>query len=259
MEPDCIQCPFHGLEFDKAGQCTLIPAKGKAFPGDISRYNVRQYPVKEAHGIIYLWYDDEEKLTSVLPFFDEEIDASCVFSEIEDPWNSHYSRCIENQLDVVHLPFVHHNTIGKGNKTLIHCPKVLWEDGILTTSANNEVDVGQKTKSPDECVIKSTYLRFIYPNVWLNHISEKIKVLIYFAPVDEENTILYIRFYCRITKFKPLNRFIAYTGKFANRTIERQDKRVVITQKPRPPRYDPVKNLCPGMAPSSCIAKSGKP
>ena len=71
IKGDCIQCPFHGLEFDKAGQCTLIPAKGKAFPGDISRYNVRKYPVKEAHGIIYLWYGDEEKLTSVLPFFNE--------------------------------------------------------------------------------------------------------------------------------------------------------------------------------------------
>jgi hypothetical protein len=25
---------------------------------------------------------------------------------------------IENQLDVAHLPFVHHNTIGRGNRTL---------------------------------------------------------------------------------------------------------------------------------------------
>lgn len=249
IKGDCIQCPFHGLEFDKAGQCTLIPAKGKAFPGDISRYNVRKYPVKEAHGIIYLWYGDEEKLMSVLPFFDEEIDASFVFSEIEDHWNSHYSRCIENQLDVVHLPFVHHNTIGKGNKTLIHGPKVLWEDGILTTSANNEVDVGQKTKAPDECVIKNTYLRFVFPNVWLNHISEKIKVLIYFAPVDEENTILYIRFYCRITKFKSLNHFFAYTGKFANKTIERQDKRVVITQKPKASALRSGEKLVPGDGP----------
>ena len=31
-----------------------------------------------------------------------------------DPWDAHYSRVIENQLDVPHVPFIHHNTIGRG-------------------------------------------------------------------------------------------------------------------------------------------------
>lgn len=67
----------------------------------------------------------------------------------------------------------------------------------------------------------------------MNHISSKIKVIIYFAPVDNDNTILYIRFYCKITSLKTVNSFIAFFGKFANKIIERQDKRVVITQKPK--------------------------
>ncbi len=233
VKDDCIQCPFHGLEFNRTGQCKFIPANGKTSADDISRYNVRHYPVRERNGIIYLWYGDEEKITDNLPFFDKEIDASYVYSEVEDHWNSHYSRCIENQLDVVHLPFVHHNTIGRGNKTLVNGPKVVWEDGILMTSANNELDHGQKPRSPEECVIKSTHLCFMFPNVWMNHISDKIKVIIYFAPVDDENTVLYIRFYCRLTRFKPLNSLIAYIGKFGNIIIERQDKRIVITQKPK--------------------------
>ena len=106
---DCIQCPFHGLEFNKLGKCTFIPANGKSSTADISRYNVRQYPVREGNGIIFFWYGDEEKIIKDLPFFDKEIDDSYVYSELADHWNSHYSRCIENQLDVVHLPFVHHN------------------------------------------------------------------------------------------------------------------------------------------------------
>ncbi len=233
IKDDCIQCPFHGLEFNKIGKCTFIPANGKASTADISRYNVKHYSVREGNGIIYLWYGDEENITNDLPFFDKEIAASYVFSELEDQWNSHYSRCIENQLDVVHLPFIHHNTIGKGNKTLVNGPKVVWENGILTTSANNELDHGQKPRSPEECVIKDTHLCFRFPNIWMNHISKKIKVIIYFAPVDDENTVLYIRFYCRLTRFKPLNSLIAYIGKFANKIVERQDKRVVITQKPK--------------------------
>lgn len=249
VKDDCIQCPFHGLEFDKIGQCTFIPANGKSSVANISRYNVKHYPVREGNGIIYLWYGEADKITDDLPFFDKEIDSSYVFSEIEDHWNSHYSRCIENQLDVVHLPFVHHNTIGKGNKTLVNGPKVVWEDGILTTSANNELDNGQKPRPAEECVIKDTHLSFLFPNVWMNHISEKIKVIIYFAPVDDENTVLYIRFYCRLTSLKPLNSLIAYLGKFANRTVERQDKRVVITQKPKASALKSGEKLISGDAP----------
>ena len=67
----------------------------------------------------------------------------------------------------------------------------------------------------------------------MNHISRKIKIIIYFAPVDDENTVLYIRFYCKITGIKPIDGSSRFFGKFANRIIERQDKRVVITQNPK--------------------------
>lgn len=249
IKDDCIQCPFHGLEFNISGQCMFIPANGTASDFDISRYNVRQYPVREENGIIYLWYGDVEKMTEPLPFFHQEIDDSFVFSELEDHWNSHYSRCIENQLDVVHLPFVHHNTIGRGNKTLVNGPKVIFENDILTTSANNEVDRGQKPRPSEDCIIKDTHLSFLFPNIWMNHISEKIKIIIYFAPVDDENTMLYIRFYCKITKLKSVNRLIAFMGKFANRAVERQDKRVVITQKPKASSLKCGEKLIPGDAP----------
>lgn len=229
---DCIRCPFHALSFDKAGKCTFIPANGKASVQDNSRYNVRAYAVKEYDGIIYLWYGAPEKITDQPPFFYGELDGFA-YGEIEDPWNAHYSRAIENQLDVVHVPIVHYNTIGRGNKTLINGPKVIFEDDALITSANNEVDRGQLPKKPEECVIKPTYLKFRFPNLWMNHISDKVRVVIYFAPVDEENTILYLRFYNKITKFAFLNRIIAAVGSSANRVIERQDKRVVITQKPK--------------------------
>jgi len=249
VKGDCISCPFHGIEFDQNGKCKFIPANGRASTADISRYNVKQYLVREANGIIYLWYGNEEKATEDLPFFNDFVNGSYVYSEIEDHWNSHYSRCIENQLDVVHVPIVHYNTIGRGSKTLINGPKSEFENGILRTSANNEVDIGQNPKSPAECIIKNTNLSFIFPNVWMNYISSKLKIIIYFAPVDDENTILYIRFYCKISRFRPVNSFIAFFGKFANKIIERQDKRVVITQKPKASTYQTDEKLLSGDGP----------
>jgi phenylpropionate dioxygenase-like ring-hydroxylating dioxygenase large terminal subunit len=249
LKDGCIQCPFHGLEFATDGACRFIPANGIASKSDLSRYNVRQYLVKEKSGIIYLWYGDPALATGELPFFDEHVDASYSWSEIEDHWNSHYSRCIENQLDVVHLPFVHYNTIGRGNKTLVNGPKIEIEGTTIRTSANNELDKGQKPRPPEECKILGTYLLFKFPNVWMNHISDKIKVIIYFSPVDNENTILYIRFYCKLSTLRLVNNLVAYTGKYANRTIERQDKRVVITQRPKASALKSGEKLIPGDRP----------
>ena len=82
-------------------------------------------------------------------------------------------RCIENQLDVVHLPFVHYNTIGRGNRTVVNGPKVEFDENGFITSANNETDNGQTPKASGQCVIKPTYLHFAYPNQWLNHISKR--------------------------------------------------------------------------------------
>lgn len=249
IKSNCVECPFHGLQFSSTGQCKFIPANGKASLEDLSRYNVLSMPVKESNGIIYLWYGDIANMTEDVPVFENDINDAMAYSEFSDLWNSHYSRCIENQLDVVHLPFVHHNTIGRGNKTLVNGPKVELINGGLITSANNELDNGQKPKKSADCIIKSTYLKFLYPNIWMNHISDKIKVVIYFAPIDDENTMLYIRFYDNITGVKVIDRLIAALGKPANFIVERQDKRVVITQRPKASSFKSNEKLLSGDSP----------
>lgn len=243
---ECVQCPFHGLEFTTEGKCVKIPANGKeAFVPE--RFNVKAFPVREAHGIVYLWNGESDLATDTLPFFEDFLDDSFVYSEISDQWHTHYSRAIENQLDVVHLPFVHYNTIGKGNKTLVNGPKTVFINDTLMTSADNALDQGQKPKKPDQCEINpAMHLRFKFPNVWLNVIAPNLKVMVYFAPVDEENVILYLRFYHKLTPIKVVNQLIAFSGKFANLRIERQDKRVVITQKPKASSLKMSENLIQG-------------
>lgn len=249
VQGDCIACPFHGIRFDRNGKCVLVPANGKASREDLSRFNIKAWSVREQNGIIYLWYGEKEKAGGDLPFFYGDADESWACSEIEDHWHIHYSRCIENQLDVVHLPFVHHNTIGRGNRTVVNGPKIEFVPGGLMTSAENETDAGQMPRPAAQCTIKKTYLKFLFPNVWMNHISDRMKVIIYFAPVDDENTILYIRFYSKAAGIRWADRFIAFLGKFGNRIIERQDKRIVVTQMPKASSYKSGEKLIPGDRP----------
>lgn len=244
----CLRCPFHGLAFDAEGVCRHVPSLGRSTTQDISRYNVQQHPVREQYGIVYLWYG-EGSPAETLPFFTNEIGEADVYSEFADHWDAYYSRCIENQLDVVHLPFVHATTIGRGNKTLVNGPKVLFENRILATSAENEVDIGQAPRPAEECSLHSTYLNFLFPNLWMNHISDKTRVVIYFAPVDEESTILYIRFYSKMAGMRWADTAMAQMGKLGNLVIERQDKRVVVTQRPKVSAYLSEEKLVPGDGP----------
>lgn len=229
----CIKCPFHGIEYDSDGKCVYVPSDGKASVEDYAKFHLKSFPTREIGGIIFVWYGDAEPTTEP-DYFDVILDESYTYDHMEDFWHVHYSRVIENQLDVSHLAFVHHNTIGRGNRTLCNGPKVVWlDDNTLQTSANNEVDFGQIPKSSDESTIKSTNLNFKFPNMWLNHVSDRIQILAFFIPVDEENSIIALRFYNKITGFKAIDKMIAWIGSKANKLIERQDKRIVETQLPK--------------------------
>lgn len=249
LKGDCVECPFHGFQFDQEGKCTLIPANGRN--ADIERrFHVESHLVREAHGIVYLWFGDKEKASDVLPFFDEFIDDTYIYSEMSDLWNAHYSRCIENQLDVVHLPFVHHNTIGRGNNSVVNGPALEFVDDTILITANNSFDHGQQPKLESECSINPKMnLRFKFPNVWQNYITDHIKVIIFFAPVDDEHTIFYIRFYTNQFKFKLMNHTMARIGKVMNKVVERQDKQYVETQIPKASALSCGENLLSGDSP----------
>lgn len=229
---DHVRCPFHGIEYDLTGKCVYVPSEGRASAADYSRFHMKHYVTKEIGGIIFAWYGDSEPVGEP-DVFDVVKDASYTYDHINDMWNVHYSRVIENQLDVSHLAFVHRTTIGRGDKRLCNGPKVVWlDDNTLQTSANNEVDTGQTPKSAEDCVIKETNLTFKFPNMWLNHVTDKIMILAYFVPVDDEHAIISLRFYNKITGVRAIDKAIAWLGSRANKIVERQDKRIVETQLP---------------------------
>lgn len=228
-----LECPFHGFIYDKSGMVTTIPANGKNSPVP-EAMKVKSYKTFEEYGLIWIWWGDEGKIKED-PFFFKELKGFS-YSGFKDNWNVHYSRAIENQLDVVHLPFVHKTTIGRGNKTLVNGPVVIREKELITFYVNNIEDDGKTIPlKPDEIKEYKNffYLQFHFPNIWQNFISDKIRAFAAFVPVDEENTIIYIRYYQKLIKIPLIKQLMNYTSKIASVIILRQDKRVVITQLPK--------------------------
>ena len=237
LSGDCVECPFHGFQFDTSGRCTQIPAIGRS--AEVPQaFRVRTFPVVEKHGLVYMWWGEPRNEYPPLPEFDFMTDTRYVYSTVRDHWKTHYSRAVENQLDVVHLPFVHSNTIGSSGKTLVNGPRfrVLEQPGGMDQLEfwfDNEIDRGQKALKPGEMPPTDAHplIQFRFPNLWHNWLGDTFHLFIAFAPVDESNTVLYLRTYHTL-RLPVIRQVFELFGNLGNFYIERQDRRVVVTQRP---------------------------
>lgn len=249
---DCIQCPFHGFEYDPTGDCRFIPANGRNSQPPKAMH-VKSYVTREAQNIIFIWWGEPRADGEYppLPWF-ENIKADMVYFTIRDHWTNHYARAIENQLDVVHLPFVHHNTIGSGNQTLVNGPafkeiKISEGSYRLDLWYDNDTDRGQSPIKPSDMPepTRRPLIQFHFPNLWQNWLSNDFLVFLIFAPIDDQNTMMYLRQYHKV-RFPILRQLTEWLGGIGNLIILRQDKRVVITQRPPRPDLDIGETLIPG-------------
>lgn len=228
-----IECPFHGLKYDRTGRCTVIPANGRDTPVP-ERFKVNDYKIREEYGFIWIWWGEPRENYPQLPFF-EDIDESFSYLTLRDYWSTHYSRAIENQLDVAHLPFVHANTIGRRGRTLVNGPRARLDDNKILVWFDNEVDRGQRPLRPNEMPEpqRPALLHFLFPNIWQNRLSEDSRIVVAFSPIDDENTVLYVRMYQRVVRVPILRELFNFISLLGNRVIVRQDRRVVVTQRPK--------------------------
>lgn len=230
---DQIKCPFHGFEFDATGACTFIPANGKnATPPKIM--HLKTYKTIEQHGYIFIWWGEERADYPELPTFKELENGGFSHADYKERWEVHYSRAIENQLDVFHLPFPHRTTIGRGNRTIADGPITKMVDDEIQIWVNNRVDDGSIAKRANDLPDpqRPPFLHFRFPHLWQNHISEDMRITVYFTPIDENNTIMYTRYYQRFIKLPILGDFISWLTSIFSIIILHQDKRVIEKQIP---------------------------
>ena len=244
-----VECPFHGFRYDGSGKVTRIPANGKNAKV-AENYRVNAYQVRDAYGLIWVWYGDYDADLPEISFFDD-LTSGFTYGEISENWSVHYTRAIENQLDVVHLPFVHKTTIGRGNKTLVNGPVAKWRENLMTFYVKNELDQGQRPEKPNEVenYEKLFHLQLQMPNIWQNIISDQLRIFAAFAPVDEENTHIYLRFYQKFMRVPVLAQLVSGLGAIMNKVILHQDRRVVLTQLPKRSEFKMKENLVPGDLP----------
>lgn len=110
LKGDAVECGYHGLVFDRAGQCLRVPGI-EHVPQKI---RVRSYPIVEKFGHVWIWMGDEA-LADVGALFPvehygspdwtlsggEPIDMAC-----------NYLLVCDNLLDPSHVAWVHQGSFG---------------------------------------------------------------------------------------------------------------------------------------------------
>lgn len=209
---NCIRCPFHGFSFDATGSCSLVPETGRPAPN----LKLETHTVIERNG--FVWLKKGDNLPESPPWFEDLHDRLFSYQSIHE-WPTHISRCVENQLDYAHLPFVHRKTIGRG-LDISGARRIDCNEGRIHMYVDQE-----KSDVPT--------IQFIFPNLWLLTIkARKFFQFIAFVPMDPERTRLYLRAYQGVITFPPLAPLLSPMFNWSNTIILNEDRRVVLSQRP---------------------------
>lgn len=138
VKGDCIECPYHGWQFDGDGRCTRIPSLGADARIPV-RARVDAYPVEERYGLVHVFLGDlpEAERPGIMPI--PEYGQPGWHAQIDEYENTgDYRRALENGLDPAHNEFVHttHGFSGKEGDSRVpdlDIEERAWGAGFITT------------------------------------------------------------------------------------------------------------------------------
>ena len=107
VEGDCLECPFHGWQFDGTGTCTKVPYARKIPP----KARLHSWPVVERDGMIFVWRHGAGRAPA------HELPAIQGFQREQwTDWSTYELRLrarsldiLENSVDSPHFEHVHQN------------------------------------------------------------------------------------------------------------------------------------------------------
>ena len=114
-------CPFHGYEFDTAGQCVATPY---ADPPRTAK--LRAFPTQDVNGLVFAWWGIEGREPQwSLP--DDSLDQEgwCGFEISSIRFPGHPQETTENSVDLAHLRYVHgYDNVDRVEQVTVEGPRI---------------------------------------------------------------------------------------------------------------------------------------
>lgn len=108
-----LECPYHGWSFNGRGDCVNLPQSSSKLPSSV-RANCREFATGTGQGLLFVFSGDSNQASNqtipLVPVLDgPDWFLQDTFRDL--PYDS--ITLLENVLDVSHVPFTHHATVGK--------------------------------------------------------------------------------------------------------------------------------------------------
>jgi phenylpropionate dioxygenase-like ring-hydroxylating dioxygenase large terminal subunit len=103
----CLECRYHGWQFDQDGDCTHVPLNNPA-ELKLHRLAAVSFPTRIIAGLVWIFTGQGKPKTINIPT--SLMGAHNSYFIYHEVWNAHWTRLVENALDYVHVPFVHRNS-----------------------------------------------------------------------------------------------------------------------------------------------------
>jgi phenylpropionate dioxygenase-like ring-hydroxylating dioxygenase large terminal subunit len=108
-ENGCIECPYHGWQFDKDGSCNHVPLNNPA-EINLSKLSTVSLSTLVVAGLVWVFTGQGERPHLQVPeSLMRSPESYFIHYEI---WDTHWTRIVENSMDYAHVSFVHRNSFG---------------------------------------------------------------------------------------------------------------------------------------------------
>jgi phenylpropionate dioxygenase-like ring-hydroxylating dioxygenase large terminal subunit len=189
-----LECPYHGWSFNGEGRCTAIPqaeAGAAATACASPRSACHSFATATGQGLLFVFAGDSERAPSVplplVPVLDEpDWLVQDTFRDL--PMDA--LTLLENVLDVSHVPFTHHRTVGRReNAAPVQAER---------TSAGPEGFTLAWPEGPRRGKLGSQFTTFVAPGLMWHDLTAKgfarFLTVVYATPIRPGECRLFARF-----------------------------------------------------------------
>ena len=186
-----LECPYHGWSFDGAGQCLTIPQASDGASHSRSRSCARHREAATAQGLLFVFAGDvslaaDQPLPTVPQLEEPGWLVQDTFRDL--PYDA--LTLLENVLDVSHVPFTHHATVGRRE----NCGPVALE----LTAVGPDGFSGIWAEGPRRGKLGTQFTTFCAPALMWHELSAKgfarILTVVYATPIRQGECRLFARF-----------------------------------------------------------------
>ena len=192
-----LECPYHGWSFDGDGTCRSIPQMEENARPESRRTRCEPLPTATGQGLLFVWSGipsaADPSALPLVPHLREQGDGWADGWIVQDTFRDlpmDALTLLENVLDVSHVPFTHHRTVGKRENAA--------PVNAVITQENSQGFEAFWEEGPRRGKLGSQQTHFRAPQLMWHDLSAKnfarILTVVYAVPIRRGQCRLFARF-----------------------------------------------------------------